>query len=300
MTRSMETWIVCKIRIISLIRANTICGRPPSWNIWTKESFCAGAFSMSWRVLRHITQPISGFCALSPATQVQEETWAQEQESIQTLRAHWESIQALRNASIRTRVQINTEKRKRKHKSPYKHWETQAQTQESIQTLPGETQAQTQESMQTRRNTSASTRVQTTVKHKHKHKSPYKHWETQAQVRARVHTNTEKRKRKHKSPYKYSETQAQEQESIQTLRKRETQARVHTDTEKRKRKHKKDQNVVFVFVLRFKELDSCSCVCAFSYTCVASENRFNMPLENIAPTSLVSIAFWEPQVSLAT
>ena len=64
-TRSMVTWIVCKIRIISLIRANTTCGRPPSWNIWTKESLCAGALSMSWRVLRHICQPISGFCALS-------------------------------------------------------------------------------------------------------------------------------------------------------------------------------------------------------------------------------------------
>ena len=65
MTRSRVTWIVRKIQIISLIRADTTSGRPPSWKIWTKKNFCAGALVMPRRVLRHISQPISGFSALS-------------------------------------------------------------------------------------------------------------------------------------------------------------------------------------------------------------------------------------------
>ena len=94
------------------------------------------------------------------------------------------SIQTPRNVSASTRVHTNTEKRKRKHKSPLV---------QLVQTL---------------RNASASTRVHTnTEKPKHKHKSPYEHRETQAQAQesiqtprkesasTRVHTNSEKRKR---------------------------------------------------------------------------------------------------------
>ena len=64
MTRSRVTWILRKIQIISLICADTTCGRPPSWKIWTRENFCAVALTMPRRVLRHISQPISGFSAL--------------------------------------------------------------------------------------------------------------------------------------------------------------------------------------------------------------------------------------------
>ena len=64
MTRSRVTWILRKIQIISLICADTTCGRPPSWKIWTGENFCAVALTMPRRVLRHISQPISGFSAL--------------------------------------------------------------------------------------------------------------------------------------------------------------------------------------------------------------------------------------------
>ena len=76
----------------------------------------------------------------------------------------------------------NTEKRKNKYKIPAIQTLRNANASTLKNTYKNrETQAQAQESIQTLRNASTSARVHTnTEKHKRKHRSLYKHWETQA------------------------------------------------------------------------------------------------------------------------